>query len=562
MEILNQSNEIIMSFLGLNPYFKDKKYRLNKYCFIHDYKGVKLILNELTRSMVVMREDEFANIYEIEKAYDDTSLEYVLFLIKNYFLVLKDYKEEEKLEQLRKHFRPIIDDLYLKECYDYILLPTTTCNARCFYCYESKLKKMPMSIDMAERVARYIMKKAPNKENVLSLRWFGGEPLFNMKSMRYIMNFLKANGYRISSSMISNGYLFNEKVVEEAVNEWNLSYVQITLDGTEETYNKAKNYIYKNQDEVSPFKKVIENINLLLSKGVEISIRMNTDLYNVEDLKKLVYFLNEKITDKSNFMVYCYQIFEEKETPRTDEEKKLLYEKLIELEEVINECNLGNKNHYVNNNIRISHCMTDNGKCINIHPDGTLGVCEHYIDSDNWGYIDEDANEVITNWEYIHEWRDYLIFNSCKDCKLYPTCVRTRKCEDLGACDTFYQEYRYWQEKNDLEKIYDNFLNLIEKQNNCCDGNSCSCGNQDSFICNCVSQSCDSKANWCYCISQKQEIENINNSEQKTCDEKTCKCKKEETPKEEVIDQEKVEEKQEEQKVKKSLWEKIKDILD
>ena len=562
MEILKTSSENVMQFLGYNPYYKDKKYRLNKYCFIHNYKGVKLILNELTRSMVAIREDEFSNIYEIEKAYDDPNLEYVLYLIKNYFLVLEDYNECEKLELIREHERPVIDDLYLKEVYDYIILPTTTCNARCFYCYEKPMSKMPMSIDMAERVSRYIMKKAPNKNNTIVLRWFGGEPLFNMKAMRYIMNSLKANGYNISSSMISNGYLFNEKIIEEAINEWNLSFVQITLDGTEEVYNKAKNYIYKNQDEISPFKKVIENIDILTSKGVTVSIRMNTDMYNVEDLKKLVVFLGKKFEGRSNLNAYCYQIFEDKENPRTDEEKKLLYEKLNEINDLIEENNLNVKTNKIDNFIRITHCMVDSGKSINIHPDGTLGLCEHYIDSDCWGYINENSNEVITNWEFVHEWRDYLTNDRCKDCKLYPICIRTRKCEDLARCDVFFQEYKYIQERKLMESKYDELLRIIEERNNCCDGNSCSCGNQDSFICNCVSQSCDSKANWCYCISQKQEVENINNSEQKTCDEKTCKCKKEETPKEEVIDQEKVEEKQEEQKVKKSLWEKIKDILD
>lgn len=170
MEVLNQSNQMIMAFLGQNPYYKKGKYRLNKYCFIHDYKGVKLILNELTRSMVAMAENEFANIYEVEKAYDDPSLEYVLFLIQNFFLVEETYDEAEKLEEIRNHLRPVIDDLYLKECYDYVILPTTTCNARCFYCYESPMKKMPMSIDMAERVARYIMKKAPNKDRTLALK--------------------------------------------------------------------------------------------------------------------------------------------------------------------------------------------------------------------------------------------------------------------------------------------------------------------------------------------------------------------------------------------------------
>ena len=167
MEILNQSDERMLLLLGHNPFYKNKKYRLNKYCFIHDYKGVKLMLNELTRCAVAMSEEEFSKIYEIENAYTDPKLEFVAYLIDNFFLVLEDYNETEILDNLRDKLRPIIDDKYLKECYDFIVYPTTTCNARCFYCYENPMKKMPMSLDMADRVTRYIMKKAPNKEKEL-----------------------------------------------------------------------------------------------------------------------------------------------------------------------------------------------------------------------------------------------------------------------------------------------------------------------------------------------------------------------------------------------------------
>lgn len=237
------------------------------------------------------------------------------------------------------------------------------------------------------------------------------------------------------------------------------------------------------------------------------------------------------------------------------------------MDDVINECNFKPKNSNIDKNIRILHCMVDNGKCINIHPDGTLGVCEHYIDSDNWGYINEEGEEVVTNWEYVHEWRDYLIFDRCKDCKIYPTCVRTRKCEDLCTCDVFYQEYKYVQERKVLEEIYDNFLKMLEERNNCCDGYSCSCGNgQDNSTCECVTQRCDSKENWCYCISQKEEIEHLKENEQKTCNEKTCTSKKE-TIEEDINDNNKNNEQviintDNSEQEKKSFFEKFRKFFD
>ena len=58
--------------------------------------------------------------------------------------------------------------------------------------------------------------------------------------------------------MISNGYLFDDTIIEKSVNDWNLNSVQVTLDGTEEVYNKIKSYIC--HDLISPFMRVIENI--------------------------------------------------------------------------------------------------------------------------------------------------------------------------------------------------------------------------------------------------------------------------------------------------------------
>ena len=61
----------------------------------------------------------------------------------------------------------------------YVIFTTLDCNARCFYCYELKSKgKTPMSIETAEKVAKYIITHCP-KGTEVSLDWFGGEPLFN-----------------------------------------------------------------------------------------------------------------------------------------------------------------------------------------------------------------------------------------------------------------------------------------------------------------------------------------------------------------------------------------------
>ena len=68
--------------------------------------------------------------------------------------------------------------------------------------------------------------------------------------------------------MISNGYLFNDDTIKEAKEEWQLTKVQITLDGTEQIYNRCKAYIYK---DVNAYRRVIGNIHLLQDADIHVN---------------------------------------------------------------------------------------------------------------------------------------------------------------------------------------------------------------------------------------------------------------------------------------------------
>jgi sulfatase maturation enzyme AslB (radical SAM superfamily) len=261
MNVIQQPNKEILLLLGKHRYFKNHNYRLNKFCLVDELEdGTTLIFNTMTRAMVSIGEHEKDLMYV-------SGNDRFNFLFDNYFIVKDDYDEEAEVDRIRFTWAPVIDDRYIEERYSFLIVTTTGCNARCFYCYERHMSKVPMTLKTAEDVVNYILKKAKDPNKIIHLDWFGGEPLFNMKVIDYICQRLTDEGRTYNSSMISNGYLFDEKVVEKATDFWKLGHVQITLDGTEDIYNKAKNYIYKNQDEVSPYKKVIHNIELLLNKN-------------------------------------------------------------------------------------------------------------------------------------------------------------------------------------------------------------------------------------------------------------------------------------------------------
>ena len=453
MNVLIYSNPEILVALGRQPRFKNKNYRLNKFCLIDDIMNGKLIYNGLSRSFIFITNKEFFNIYNKESNED-----YINFLYENWFLVEESFDEFNFIREFRDRNRIPLDDFYLKTTKEYTILTTTACNARCFYCYEQKVKKSTMTIETAEKIADYIKQHSP-KDETIELRWFGGEPLVNTIAMDTICYSLIDNGFSINSHITTNGYLFDEDIIEKAINVWHITSCQITLDGTEEVYNKAKNYIYKKGNN-NPYQRVINNISLLINNGINVGIRMNVDLYNGDDLKDLVYELYNRFGNHPSLYLYCYPIFENKFFSRTDEDRTKVFEKIKEIEQVMSDCNYfsGNQLSY---GIRLNHCMVDDGKSITFSPKGEIGLCEHCVDYDFMGHIDKpdelDKN-VINSWKVYEKDLDI-----CFDCPNFPNCVRASKCEEQSKC---YPEYKEWLIRKQRQGMKETYYNIINERNN------------------------------------------------------------------------------------------------
>lgn len=413
-----------------------------KYNMIVDIDGGKLIFNELTRAIIFMSNEEFNDVFNVDR------FEY---LYRNYFIVPEDFNEMEVTDRIRKQFQKEIDDLYLTKVSAYNILTTTKCNARCFYCYELKTHKEHMTEQTARDIVEYISKHSPIDQPI-SLRWFGGEPLFNMKVIDIITSGLRDRGYKFFSNFTTNGYLFDDFVITKAINSWGLRSCQITIDGTEKVYNKAKNYIYKTG---SPYQRVIKNIALLLSRGVQVTVRMNCDSYNIEDLKLLSRELYDRFGSSKNLNAYVYPIFENDNFQRTEEEKAKVFSGVMEIEDVLQSLGYlhGASPDY---KIKDHQCMADSGGVISISPKGELGTCEHYVDSDFWGDIHSDKKDmsILEGWQVYEPPIDL-----CSNCPNYPSCIRPTKCEEMRKCDKYYQKWYVRKAKIGL-------VNWYKKQNN------------------------------------------------------------------------------------------------
>ena len=437
MEIIRNVNELYINMLGMNPVKLDAKYRWSKLIVSLDIDDGKVLFSGLSRAIVFLHNSELDNLYDI-KTYE--------FLYRMYFLVPEDYNEIEAVNMLRDKLRIPVDDLYLNFINRYTILPTLACNARCEYCYESKLKhKRNMTSATALKVAEFILRKSTHTDTV-RLSWFGGEPLVNYKAIDLIVNQLKNNGKRVESEIITNGYLIDDKMMKKFVENWGIYSVQITLDGVGEVYNRIKNYVNVKEN---AYQRIVNNIKMLLSAGIIVNIRLNVTLENGDALLEVVEDMNAIFGARSGLRIYCRAIFEEGK-PRTEEENKPIYDSILKIESKLKEYEFSIGQN-CDENMTIVQCMADDGRSVLIDPEGNLGTCEHHVADDFYGNV---GNSDI-DFDILNGWRDYgQDKDICKDCPVYTECLRPNKCIELRNCDRVVRDYRIHQYKEGLERLY------------------------------------------------------------------------------------------------------------
>ena len=408
-------------------------YRLSNYRLCSFVLKVKidrgyLLYNTLTDSLVYLDDSD-----NLEESLSE------LIKIKDY--VPLDFDELSMVDKMRdeaKRKQP-------KRIDGYTIFTTLDCNARCFYCYEKGSQHISMSEKTANDVAEFIIHHAEG--HAQEIRWFGGEPLVNEKAIDIICQRLNLGDVKFQSRMVSNGLLFKKEKIAKAKEKWHLKSIQITLDGTKEEYQRAKNFSGAKGDE---FERVINNIDELLKAKIRVIIRLNQDLHNTDDLIDLVEYLANRFENNKGLSVYNSLLFEDSDgaSKNSPEER---YDAFIKLQSVLVE-----KGFFARKEsgakFRYTHCMADNDTSITITPTGKIGKCEHYPNEYLIGsiYSDDFDEDIVNMWK-----ETYSISHKCLTCVLYPQCVRIKMCPELnGECSLTECENRIQLIKRTVIKRY------------------------------------------------------------------------------------------------------------
>ena len=387
--------------------------------------GHYVAFNSLTGEFVELTAKEY-DIVNSEIIDDICDAEH---LIKKYFLVPLEHDDI----QLADEVRSFLDLFEKKEGYrSYTIFTTMACNARCFYCYEFGRPQISMSLQTANDVAEFI-KKTCKKNKKIRLAWFGGEPLCNSKVIDVITQGLKNSGIEFMSVMTTNGYLFDKTLAEKAAKDWKLERVQITLDGTEENYNRIKAYV--NAEGVNPFVKVTDNIEFLLKQDISVNVRVNLGMHNKDDLLKLADWLAVRYAGYEKLCVYATLLFDtDFKKQILGNEKFLLTKELLAFQQKCFDAGI-RRPPVLEGGIKSHACMADSYDTVTITPDGHLGKCEHFSEDEYIG----DIYTGVTNVEKENEFKEKANTKDiCTGCSVYPVCIKLKKCPNNSktVCDS------------------------------------------------------------------------------------------------------------------------------
>lgn len=391
----------------------------------------------------------------------------ILYLNKDYYKSYEDLKngkncKKDLFDELEKGYMIIdseIDEVnsisvisklmrFSDETLSLTIAPTSNCNFKCPYCYESGIEYHTMSNYIMNKTVDFV-KENFVRSNYLSICWYGGEPLLAIKEIEYLTIKLKEklnlNNTNYSALMVTNGYLLDDKMVSKLLS-LDIHRIQITIDGPPEIHNKRR--ILKNNK--GTFDKILTNI-INASEKLDIVIRVNVDKTNINRVSEIIQILKiNNIYDKVGFYISSVNdINDVIETPNnclsmkefSDEEANFYIENSLN---DLNLINIPSPNFgiccAVNNNSYVIDPLGDLYKCWD-----DIGRNSRKIGNINDGII---MNSVYTQYMNYNE----IDNEECKDCNLLPIC--------MGGCP-YYKLKNNKNECHSMKYNVDKIINLV-----------------------------------------------------------------------------------------------------
>ena len=435
--------------------------KVSKYNHVYkfyDNVDQKVIYNARTGSLALMNR-EYIDAYDsILKSQNIANEKVAEQFLMGGFAVEDDIDEIDLIRMKTLTSRYSTNSLSLT------IAPTMECNFDCVYCYEHISEKAKrMSQETQDSIIKMIESKVGSIES-LHITWYGGEPTLAVDTVvqlsERMIKICDDNNIHYNAFIVSNGYALNESVAEQLV-DVRVGGVQYSIDGPPETHDKRRPL----KGGQPTFEKIIENIRGTKNIFNGISVRVNVDNENQEQISSLLdIFKSNDIAVDDNVMIYVANVDSHNECYSRSLCSSGENFADFELDFHKSKKDRGFKGTYRDKypKIKANFCSADSLNGLVIDPEGyiykcwsDIGIKERVTGNVNSSKANEKYNRTLLV--------DYMMYDSttdseCRDCSVLPLCVggcpRKRMENDSTKCT----EYRYQLDEyviNTAKEIYD-----------------------------------------------------------------------------------------------------------
>jgi len=305
--------------------------------------------------------------------------------------------------------------------YSIIINPTMNCNFKCWYCYESHIVGSKMSNNVLESIKNHINKVVGNNNGTLKqmhIGWFGGEPLLYYRSIMHPLleyGWQKANqkGITFSSNITTNGFFLNNRMLDDFI-KYNLTHLQITLDGNRSRHNKVR---CARNTGIGSYDTIVRNIKTCASRGLSVRIRINISketLPGVEDIMND--FIDLSLEEREHIRFSFHEVWQEGDYMFTS--IALLVEKFRK------------NNFYVlyrgeHGRSIFNTCYADKKSQVTINYNGDVFKCtaRSFSPSKREGYLTR-TGDIVWNEIYFSRFSPLIRTKNtaCMKCSIFPVC--------------------------------------------------------------------------------------------------------------------------------------------
>lgn len=390
----------------------------SKYNFYIEYGNELYVYNSLSNVLIKLDYEKAKQVKA--ECFLEFSDEEICFLSDNGVLVEDDFDEMIILKERNLRGKYSNDILALT------IVPSLLCNFECIYCYQEP-NQVVMSEETENDIVEFIKNVVTDTKEV-AITWFGGEPLLQIdlieRVSKEIISICKEAGVTYSASIITNGYLIDEKMVNR-LKKINIMDAQITLDGPADIHNLRRKH---KSDSVSTYDRCVKAISILKDSGIETNIRINLDRRNIDKIdalfadlnKKGIYGINVSLEKVSEFTSSCADT---NNNYFTTEEMSVIVPRLTE-GLIENRLYVDEDDFYPR--LKYNYCGACQLRSITIGPKGELYKCWCDLGNESKSFSnikDYDIHDDLHMKERSYMSYDPFLYSKCVDCRLMPLCM-------------------------------------------------------------------------------------------------------------------------------------------